>query len=68
MITGNNRAQAAQDALRTIAGQKPTRQATAVLNALELLNEERIEPDTSKYVRFILDIIKGKGIRPGDKS
>ena len=61
MITGNNRAQAAQDALRTIAGQKPTRQATAVLNALELLNEERIEPDTSKYARFILDIIKAKG-------
>ena len=61
MITGNNRAQAAQDALRTIAGQKPTRQATSVLNALELLNEERIEPDTSKYTRFILDIIKAKG-------
>ena len=61
MITGNNRSQAAQDALRTIAGQKPTRQATAVLNALELLNDERIEPDTSKYARIILDIIKGKG-------
>lgn len=61
MITGNNRAQAAQDALRTIAGQKPTRQATAVLNALELLNDERIEPDTSKYARFILNIVKGKG-------
>ena len=61
LITGNNRAQAAQDALRTIAGQKPTRQATAVLNALELLNDERIEPDTSKYARFILDVIKGKG-------
>lgn len=61
MITGNNRAQAAQDALRMIAGQKPTRQATAVLNALELLNDERIEPDTSQYARFILDIIKAKG-------
>ena len=61
LITGNNRAQAAQDALRTIAGQRPTRQAIAVLNALELLNNERIEPDTSKYARFILNIIKGKG-------
>lgn len=61
LITGSNRAQAAQDALRTIAGQKSTRQAAAVLNALELLNEERIEPNTSKYARFILDIIKAKG-------
>ena len=61
MITGNNRAQAAQAALRTIAGQKPTRQATAVLNALELLNDERIEPDTSKFARIILGIINAKG-------
>ncbi|ADJ27036.1 DUF6079 family protein [Nitrosococcus watsonii] len=38
LITGNNRAQAAQDALRAIAGQNRTKQATAVLDALELLN------------------------------
>lgn len=61
MITGRSRAQAAQDALRAIAGQNPTRQATAVLNALELLTDERLEPDKSKYARFILDIINGKG-------
>ncbi|MEI0746819.1 DUF6079 family protein, partial [Pseudomonas aeruginosa] len=33
LITGNNRAQAAQDALRAIAGQNRTKQATAVLDA-----------------------------------
>lgn len=38
LITGHNRAQAAQDALRAIAGQNRTKQATAVLDALELLN------------------------------
>lgn len=51
LITGNNRAQAAQDALRAIAlpapqsgaarqagGQNRTKQATAVLDALELLD------------------------------
>jgi len=38
LITGQNREQAAQDALRAIAGQNRTKQATAVLDALELLD------------------------------
>ncbi|HMP80289.1 MAG TPA: DUF6079 family protein, partial [Pirellulaceae bacterium] len=61
LITGNNRAQAAQDALRAIAGQNRTKQATAVLDALELLDGERIDPYKSKHSRFILDVIKAKG-------
>lgn len=61
LITGGNRAQAAQDALRAIAGQIRTRQATAVLSALELLDGEKIVPHKSKYVKFILDTVKGKG-------
>ena len=61
LITGNNRAQAAQDALRAIGGQNRTKQATAVLDALELLDGEKIEPYKSKYTRFILDVVKAKG-------
>jgi hypothetical protein len=65
LITGNNRAQAAQDALRAIAGQNRTKQATAVLDALELLdpigNEAKIDPYKSKYTKFILDAVKAKG-------
>ena len=61
LITGNNRAQAAQDALRTIAGQSRTKQATAVLEALELLEGEKIDPYKSKFTRFILDAAKAKG-------
>ena len=61
LITGNNRAQAAQDALRAIAGQKRTKQATAVLDALELLDGEKIDPYKSKYANFILDAVKAKG-------
>ena len=61
LITGNNRAQAAQDALRTIAGQKRTKQATAVLDALELLDGEKIDPHKSKYTKFILDAVAAKG-------
>ncbi|MCK5097857.1 MAG: ATP-binding protein, partial [Desulfobacteraceae bacterium] len=60
-ITGKNRAQAAQDTLRAIAGQGRTKQATAVLDALELLDGERIEPCKSKYANFILDRLKQKG-------
>jgi len=60
LITGANRAQTAQDALRVIAGQKRTKQAVAVLDALELLDGERIEPTKSRFVRTILDAVKVK--------
>jgi len=61
LITANNRSQAAQDALRAIAGQNRTKQATAVLDALELLDSERIDPHKSRHARFILDLFKSKG-------
>jgi len=61
LITGANRAQAAQDALRAIAGQNRTKQATAVLDALELLDGDRIDPSRSKYAKHILGISKKKG-------
>jgi hypothetical protein len=61
LITGNNRAQAAQDALRALAGQNRTKQATAVLDALDLLDGEKIDPYRSKYTKFILDAVKAKG-------
>ena len=60
-ITGSNRPQAAQDALRTIAGQNRTRQATAVLDALELLDGNRLAPENSKYARHILELMERKG-------
>jgi hypothetical protein len=61
LITGSNRAQAALDALRAIAGQNRTKQATAVLDALELLDGEKIDPYKSKYSKLILDATKAKG-------
>jgi len=61
LITGTNRNQAAQDALRAIAGRNRTRQATAVLDALELLDGERLDPDKSKYAQQILGLLKKKG-------
>jgi hypothetical protein len=61
LITGANRAQAAQDALRAIAGQSRTKQATAVLDALELLDGDRLDPNRSKYAKHILGVAKKKG-------
>ena len=61
LITGANRAQAAQDAVRAIAGQNRTKQATAVMDALGILDGERIDPYQSKYTRYILDNATKKG-------
>ena len=61
LITGANRAQAAQDALRALAGQNRTKQATAVLDALELLDGDRLDPYRSKYAKHILDFVNKKG-------
>jgi hypothetical protein len=72
LITSANREQAAQDALRTIANfgthtlstqrsALSTKQATAVLDALELLDGERLDPYRSKYAKYILEIAAKKG-------
>lgn len=61
LITDASRGQAAQDALRAIAGQQRTKQAIAVLDALELLDGEHISPARSKYAKFILHSIQSKG-------
>jgi len=61
LITSQNQEQAAQDALRAIAGQNRTKQATAVLDALELLDGERLDPYRSRYAKHILNILKKKG-------
>ena len=61
LITGTSRQQAAQDALRAIAGQNRTRQATAILDALGLLDGDRLAPENSKCARHILDAMAQKG-------
>jgi len=61
IITGRSRGQAAQDALRAISGQSRTKQAIAVLDALALLDGDKLDPYKSKYAQFILDIVKRKG-------
>ena len=54
-----------QDALRAIAGQTRTKQATAVLDALELLDGERIDPYRSRYAKHLLQLAEEQGTWPG---
>jgi len=61
LITGSNREQATLDSLKAIAGGPRTKQATAVLDALLLLDGERLDPSQSRYAVAILDALKNKG-------
>ena len=61
LITSWNRAQAAQDSLRWIAGATRTRQATAVLDSLELLDGDNLDPYRSKYANHLLGRVHEKG-------
>ena len=59
--TAKNRPHAVADALRWIAGSRKTHQAARVLDALELLDGERLDPSRSKYAGHILEELRRKG-------
>ena len=59
--TANSRPQAVRDALRWIAGTPKTQQAARVLDALELLDGDRLDPARSKYARHIVESLRKKG-------
>lgn len=61
VVTGENRAQAAQEALRGIVVANRTRQATALLDALELLDDERVDSRKSRYAKTVLERLERKG-------
>lgn len=61
LITNQNRAQAAQDAIRAIAGNLQSKQATAVLDALELLDGDRLAAKQSRYAKHFLELLGKKG-------
>ena len=58
---GGNATQAAQEALRGVAHPNRTKQANAVLDALELLDAEKIDPSKSRYAKHVLSLLKAKG-------
>ena len=61
LITSGNRSQAAEDALKGISSATRTSQAIAVLDALELLDGDRLDPRNSKYAKYVVDLLNKKG-------
>ena len=61
LVTRENRAQAAQEALRYIAGSVKSKQGAAVLDALELFDGDVLKPINSRYAKQILDQLAQKG-------
>ena len=66
--TTASRPQAVGGALRWIAGAgtgagaAKTRQGAKVLDALELLDGERLDPGRSRYARHVVELLRGKGL------
>ena len=48
--------------LRWIAGSAKTQQAARVLDALELLDGDRLDPGRSKYARHVVELLRKKGL------
>ena len=61
LLTEANRKQMVANALKALAGGTRTHDATAVLDALELLNGDRIEPTRSRYAQDVLTRLTAKG-------
>lgn len=60
LVTGENRKQAAQEALRWISGGVKSKQGAAVLDALQLLDGEVLKPRESRYAKAILAVLGKK--------
>lgn len=61
LVTTQNRKQQVGNALRTLAGGARTKDGMAVLDALELLDGDRIDPANSRYAQEVLNRLKAKG-------
>jgi succinate dehydrogenase flavin-adding protein (antitoxin of CptAB toxin-antitoxin module) len=60
LITGYNRNQAVIDTLRAITGKFRSQQSIAVLDALELLDSQKINPANSLYAKKIMTLLSSK--------
>jgi hypothetical protein len=61
LVTEANRKQLVGNALRALAGGSRTKDAVAVLDALELLDGDRVDPAKSRYALEVLTRLKAKG-------
>lgn len=61
LVTETNRKQLIGNALRALAGGTRTKDAAAMLDALELLDGDRVDPANSRYAQEVLSRLKAKG-------
>lgn len=61
LVTEANRKQLVGNALRALAGGNRTKDAVAILDALELLDGDRVHPATSRYAQEVLSRLNAKG-------
>ena len=60
LVTRQSREQAAGETLKWMAGGVKSRQAVAVLDALQLLDGDQLRPRRSRYARQVLDLLESK--------
>ncbi len=61
LVTEANRKQLVGSALKALAGGTRTKDANAILDALEMLDGDRIDPGRSRYAQEVLSRLKAKG-------
>jgi hypothetical protein len=61
LVTESSRKQLVGNALKALAGGTRTKDANAILDALEMLDGDRIEPGRSRYAQEVLSRLKAKG-------
>lgn len=61
LVTRENRAQNAQDAIRWLTGGVKSKVGTAVLDALELLDGDKVDVRRGRYAKQVLDALATKG-------
>ena len=61
LVTESNRSKIIGNALGVLTGSNRTKDAVMVLDGLEMLNEDRIDPVQSRYAQEVLDQLKAKG-------
>ena len=61
LVTESNRKQLIGNALRVLAGGNRTKDAVIILDGLEMLDGDRIDPTQSRYALDVLNRLKAKG-------
>lgn len=62
LVTEENRRQLVANTLKTLLGGPRTKDAIAILEALEMLDGDRIDPGQSRYAKEVLSRLKAKGL------